>query len=804
MANARDCLLQHAADGTVDRQKAEDAAKRFDQIMGEMESEGGGRTWYQREATAAARLEAELRRDFDRKKRMRLRQAQAQTRVGERVAQAPAEPRQAMLSMLDFDPRGKVHGPNVSIQSEVIRKEAFGRMSSFLETFRPRRAGTYRRTAGLENTVRELFGEATGSAEAKAFATAIADAFDHLRGRFNVAGGDIAKRKSWGLPQGHDGTRIAAVEKGRWIDYTMERVDRSKMLGMDGEPISLRGLRQSLETMYDELSTGGLPAVAPIDPKNVNAVAARVHHRFLAFRDADSWLQYQSKFGTDDIMGTIIGHIDGLSRDIASMEVLGPYPMRTLELMERMAGGPNKHLRDTFRLVTGRLDQGGSAWWASVAQGVRNLTVAAKLGGAWFSSFADVATQALAARFVGMPATRVVAAHLKLFAPGSAADRRLAARLGFIAESWTSRAVAAQRIMGEVTGPGWTRALADVVMRASFLSHWSDAGKQAFSMELLGFVSDHAAVAFDQLPRPLRNTFGRHGIDASLWDVIRGTEAWADPETGEVRFIRPQDVAEAEHRDLPAGERYATGRKAGAALAQMIAVESRFAMTEPTARVRALLTGGLPAGTFFGELVRDVTLFKSFTITLSHLQMSRGMNMGALAAVRYFPQLFIGATVMGVLGDQLSEISKGKDPQPLDDPRTWGKGLARGGSLGLMGDFLFSLENRYGGTLLDSLAGPVVGEATNALSGVATNVHKLAQGKGSDFGNQVARFIHNNSPGQSLFYARLAFEREIFDNIDKLIDPDSADRFRRIEDRAKQDFRQSFWWRPGKALPGRP
>ena len=58
-------------------------------------------------------------------------------------------------------------------------------------------------------------------------------------------------------------------------------------------------------------------------------------------------------------------------------------------------------------------------------------------------------------------------------------------------------------------------------------------------------------------------------------------------------------------------------------------------------------------------------------------------------------------------------------------------------------------------------------------------------------------------PGRSLWYARLAYERMIADEILMWTDPGASQGFRRIERRAKKDFDQRFWWRPGRTLPER-
>ena len=70
-------------------------------------------------------------------------------------------------------------------------------------------------------------------------------------------------------------------------------------------------------------------------------------------------------------------------------------------------------------------------------------------------------------------------------------------------------------------------------------------------------------------------------------------------------------------------------------------------------------------------------------------------------------------------------------------------------------------------------------------------------------GRELSRFIRQNAPGHSLWYGRLAMERLIFDEIDLALDPKARQRFRNIETRARRDYKQRFFSRPGRGLPQR-
>ena len=59
------------------------------------------------------------------------------------------------------------------------------------------------------------------------------------------------------------------------------------------------------------------------------------------------------------------------------------------------------------------------------------------------------------------------------------------------------------------------------------------------------------------------------------------------------------------------------------------------------------------------------------------------------------------------------------------------------------------------------------------------------------------------APGRSLWHTRLAMERLIFDELEAVIDPRAANSFRKIEQGARRDYGQKFFWRPGTRAPQR-
>ena len=63
--------------------------------------------------------------------------------------------------------------------------------------------------------------------------------------------------------------------------------------------------------------------------------------------------------------------------------------------------------------------------------------------------------------------------------------------------------------------------------------------------------------------------------------------------------------------------------------------------------------------------------------------------------------------------------------------------------------------------------------------------------------------MRQNTPGGSLWYIRLAYERMLLDQLQMMVDPDARAAFHRQKRNRKRDYGQEFWWAPGETAPRR-
>ena len=317
------------------------------------------------------------------------------------------------------------------VQREAaVERAATRKLYDVLATFRRNLIGQTRNKAKLKNMVREVFNEDTGDASAREMAQAWREASEYLRKRFNAAGGQIASRVDWGMPQMHNTLAVRKATFNEWREFILPRLDPEKMVDeQTGLRMTPEKLELALRDVYETIRTDGMNKVIPSATGQGKSLSKRrTDHRFLVFKNADSWLEYQGKFGNDNPFDTMFGHIKNMSKDIALMEILGPNPKATVnflkqtiqkqasvaadEAMENAARRSSAKL-DTFYLaVTGANNAPIDSRVMATFAGLRQILQSAQLGAAAISALTDMNFQRMARGFVGLPQAKIVSDYL--------------------------------------------------------------------------------------------------------------------------------------------------------------------------------------------------------------------------------------------------------------------------------------------------------------------------------------------------------------------------------------------------------
>lgn len=722
----------------------------------------------------------------------------------------------AVRALIDDDDRAPYRRGNVTTAATRIDFGVQGMISEFIERHRRNLLGKPKDAEGLDDIVRELHGQKTGNVTASTGADALREAFEYLRQRFNQAGGNIRKLEGYGLTHRHDAMKVRGVSRDQWISDTVPLLDRARMIDeRTGLAMTDARLTEALSDVYATIRTNGLTGKASAALRGPGKLAnQRSESRFLHFRDGDAWLDYDEKYGAgDNPFTTIMGHISGLSKDIAMMERLGPNPDATMRYMldhvdrveaqsdKKIVGavmglsGGRKGTEDLWRYVKGDstvpvLPENRIAYHAlRGVQGTRNLLTGAMLGSAPLSAISDINTGLLARGFYGIPATKVLTGYLKQLNPLSAVDRKLAVRLGAGMSDASHSMASIARYYGEAQGPGWTQVVADSVLRVSGLNKITEAGQNAFVNDLLGSLGDVRDKPWDALPEGLRTAMERNGLDKFDWTAIRQ----APPIVSRgASYIDPKAIM-----DPAAADR----------LMDMVLRGRAAAVQETTASSRVHTTLGTNPGTLGGEVLRNSLQFKGFAVALLMKQGRMISMMGPVGGAVYAAQFVIGMTMFGAATIQLREIVKGRDPRPMDDAEFWGDALFQGGGLGIVGDLVGVFKNdRIDNSMGQFLGGPVASFAVDLVkagySSVAGDVREDGTQRPGNPGGAALRLAKRYTPGTSLWYARAAFERMIIDQLDGEINPDHEMEMGRQLGTAKKN-KQGHWWAPDSMSPER-
>lgn len=816
------CLADLRAKGAISEARYEALLPRYEELVRQYE----GR--YGREAAEAMATEKTLKLwegDALHRKRYTLLQAKKQgewlAEMRKRAGDGPFDRRHAEQKLVDMD-----------YHRQAIRQTALQMNAELLRRMRHNLIGEVRDKAELRDVEDELFAPgSTGNIAAREMAQSWKETGEWLHSRFNAAGGRIAKLDTWHLPQNHDMRQVRDAGFEAWRDFLLGvgrkmrgLLDRTRMIDRDtGEPFTDAKLETVLLDIWTAISTDGW---SRNNPGSIHAGAIanrRADARILHFVDADAWRAYNARFGGGaTAFEAMTGHIAGMARDIAAMEYMGPNPAATLRWqqdwlrksaeMAMQTGRAGVKATDAANMGVGKMQRlydeysgrNASPENSRMALGFsifRNVQVAAKLGGATLSIGGDWGTMMKTAGFNGIPAHKVMARYAAMLNPRATADRAQAARHVLMADQWADGHAAQWRTTGEEFSGEVSRRMASGVLRASGLVAHTDIAKQAFGMEMVAHLTHMRERAFGNLDPALRGALERYGIGETQWDRIRHLqpETWKDTD-----WIYPETVAAAGEQDIADN------------LMRMIVTEADFAVPTPDLRTRAVLGGArFQRGNLMGEIMRSTFLFKGFPLTILNMHGRRMLEQGmsarggwAVAQMliwRYGLTLLGLTTVGGALSLQAKEVAKGRDPLPMNTLKFLGAALVQGGGMGIIGDLLYAAEDRFGGGIERTLIGPAGQALDSGPLAVVSNLKAMADGDPETetrWKKDLARLVLSETPGLSLWYARLPIERMLGDLITEWAYGEDIDAHYRRLDRAAEDRGTGYFAPPGLGLGG--
>jgi len=709
------------------------------------------------------------------------------------------------------------------LYAEGIKRETMSHLVDLLDAVDSRQGAGFGRRAMMflfdaenpamtRDLAAEIFNNADGRSGnhlAQKGAKAWLDSIEQMRQRFNATGGDVGKLDYGYLPQPHDQARVRgngeAPARDAWVQDTLPLLDRGRYLQEDGSRMTDQQVIAMLNNAWETIVTGGLNKKEPGQFSGSGAKAnAGSEHRQIHFKDADSYMAYMSQYGGGSMYDAMLGHIGGLSRDIALVERYGPNPSQQMRLQFDLAERADNGLKRSFGLrpqsywdvLSGKTGMADNGTIAQVAQDVRNIQTFGKLASAVLSSVTDMGTYFVTTGFNKLSyweAFKNIGKQL------DGDTRDFLTMHGVIADSMASDL---NRWSSDNIKNNWSGRLANSTMKLSLMNAWTDTLRRAFSMTMMNGLAKLSKTEWKALSEWDRSHLVRKGIIEADWEVIRAGQLTSFKGA---EFLTPEAV-------------HASGDpRANEVVAKMIGLitdESEYAVMNPDLTTRTLSSGGgLQRGTVRGELARSVMQFKSFPIAMlsRHWRRMFDAPQGLTGApktanrVGYGMGMAVTLAMLGAVALQAKQVVQGKDPIDMTRGKFWLQAMAQGGGLGILGDFLLTDPSANPGdataNAIKNVAGPTVGSVFDIGYKLGIeNIYEAAQGKDTHIGAEAIRTARGHLPYLNLWYAKAAVDHAGLHALQENLSPGYLSK---MQQRARKDFGQEYWWKPGTGAPDR-
>lgn len=652
----------------------------------------------------------------------------------------------------------------------------------------------------------------------------------------NKSGAWIRKMPGYIARQGHDMMKIRAAGFDAWRDAILPRLAPQTFDGVSDRNAFMRNV-------YDGLASGvHLSSEKPDWMKGFKGsqnVARRAsQERVLHFLDGKSWHEYNQQYGVGSLREAIYGGLEASARNTGLMRILGTNPENMVNYLadtissdlrgnEKALSAFNdarrSQIKNQMAEVTGQTNIPGSSALARFGSATRAVDSMIKLGGAMISSFNDLASNALELRYQGksfpQALTESIQGRLKRYSAPE--QKQILSSLGVYADSMRDEIL--QRFSGDVSLPGKVSRLQRQFFKLNGLNWWTDASRNTTATMISHWLADNAGSAHKALNGDLKRALDLHGIGEPEWDIYRqmdlsGSEGRkfmtpdgmdSIPDDVISKYVSDRNV-KVNDKSIQAGREELADKLRGYVLDRVM-----VAMTEPTARTRALMKQGTQPGTVEGELLRFIGQYKSFTASfmqqaLGREVFGRGYSPAPLGQSRWgsvtnallksgkgemvgLAQLALWMTVFGYMSMQTKLMLKGQTPRPADS-KTLLAAAAQGGGLGIFGDFLFGEANRFGNGPVSSLAGPVAGN----LDEIVTLFQKARSGDAK--AGDAFRFTVDHTPFINLFWARPAMNYLFLNQLQESMSPGSLHRY---EQNIRKNQGNDFLIPPSQFMLGR-
>ena len=619
--------------------------------------------------------------------------------------------------------------------------------------------------------------------------------------RENRAGAYINTKAGRVVRTSHNPALLVRAGRDKWKEFIRNRLDYDRM------DIRPERIEDFLNSAYVAIRSGvRLSDEIPDDVASMfkgpaNLAKKRSAQGVFTFKTADDWYDYNKEFGTNSLREAYIQDLQSSGRAAANMEILGSNPQAMFDrVLQRMR---QEHRDDPVKLskinregwsgivnlqaaldeVTGDINIGSASPIGRWMAGYRAIQNMAKLGGSAIAALSDPAFAASARMYQGRSLMDAWGDALTAVFKGmeGGQQREFADRLAVGIDGQVGDF--ASRFSPNDDAPGVLSKLMQSYFRLNLLMPYTESNKRGIARMISNDLGRESGKAFSALPNDMQRLLTIYGVTPDQWDVARASVK-SGPDGRQ--YLVPGEIKDDFIQE---------------SMFSLIMRETESAVPTPGARERAIMRRGYRPGTIAGEAIRSMGQFKSFGATIITNNLGRhvygygarslGEAMRDGRSIQGLASMIAGATLMGYFAMQLKEITKGRSPRP-HTAETFIAAMAQGGGLGIYGDFLFGEANRFGGGVLETVAGPGLGSAADLIN-LLQRARSSVTGDPQDLTGDAIRLVKSNIPFANLFYTQQALDYLVWYQLQETVNPGYL---RRMERRIQRENDQTFWIRP--------
>ena len=648
------------------------------------------------------------------------------------------------------------------------------------------------------------------------------------RERLNDLGANIGELDDWITKTTHNTefmanaskrSKIVGDNRFAWREYIKERLNLQRTFAGVTEPAKIEGILDDIYNSLmanDHLKHGGTNSIYGTRNVTNRLNASRVLH----FKNAEARHEYDKLFGEATLKESVLANLSSSSRNISLMQELGINPQatfeKTLALLRKKYKSENPELvkklnfenfKNEFAEIDGSINGIGNATSAKIGMTVRALQSMGKLGFATITSFGDLAQYMSTSNFQGRGFLSGFREALNaLF---QTQDKAAMSVLGIQANHVVGASFQSNKFGANNDTWGTLGKMQNMYFKWNSLNKWISSLKSGMTVGLAHHYGMLADTKFIDINIRERNLLKLYGIDEGKWDMLRSIKT-LDVENR--RYLTAEGANELSD-DLVVNylktktalnifkkpsQREIRNFKRDLEITwrNVLVDQAMHGTPEPDSSVRAFMNQGQKKGTGLGETLRFMGQFKSFPITIWKKIINRERKSygpddnPTRSSITGLTSLVILSTIFGYIAMSTKDMLRGRSPRDPEKLEVLTQALVQGGGLGIYGDFIIGeLQNEYGNSVWDSVAGPTAGDITKLIS----MTKRIMEGDALKTGKKFQQFAEGNIPFLNMYYSKAAYDYLIGYQIKEFTDPGF---FERMEAKHEETRGQSYFLKP--------